>query len=304
MKSVFIRRGAAACAGVFLLAALSSYAQVITSAPDPRSAGSKLELHIDDRGDVEMHGLQVMQVSGKTIYGRLAWGTSFIRWIVLTDAKTVFTKRFDTPASVDDVRVGHYLSVSGSFSGSSDSIVMAARTVKDWSLHKDESSFSGTVLSVDHNAQSLVLKAESGSVVTVSIATSTSVYKGQVPIWITNIAVEDKILDAAGTYNYLTKTLAATRVLVYQNPVFFLPRNFEGKLVSVTATDFPTTLFIDVSGKVYTVYLGVTTDILKRDRSLATLKRFLLGDTVRFYGKIRETDLSAVDAEVVRNISL
>ncbi len=51
------------------------------------------------------------------------------------------------------------------------------------------------------------------------------------------------------------------------------------------------------------------TPILKNNKSIAQIARFVVGDTIRFYGAVREeektlTDALVVDAEVVRNLSL
>ena len=59
-----------------------------------------------------------------------------------------------------------------------------------------------------------------------------------------------------------------------------------------------------IDGKVYTVNLAQTTLVLNKVRSAALLSRFVVGDTVRIYGRIEEVDEPIIDAEILRNISL
>ena len=83
----------------------------------------------------------------------------------------------------------------------------------------------------------------------------------------------------------------------------FAPRNFEGTLKSISGTTLPATLVVTVSGTDYTVYLAKTTVVLKKNRSAATLGRFVVDDTVRFYGAIRQANFTEIDAEIVRDLN-
>lgn len=119
----------------------------------------------------------------------------------------------------------------------------------------------------------------------------------------------DTVVLADGVYDYSRNTLSASDIVVFQSKENFQPRNFEGKLKSIDGTSAPTILVVTIAGEDYTVMISSSTKVLKKNRSLVKLARFVVGDTVRFYGAIKENDKILYDklivpAEVVRNTSL
>jgi hypothetical protein len=42
---------------------------------------------------------------------------------------------------------------------------------------------------------------------------------------------------------------------------------------------------------------------MSKNKAATTLQRFTVGDMVRFYGSVRQTNLREIDSEVIRNIS-
>jgi hypothetical protein len=66
---------------------------------------------------------------------------------------------------------------------------------------------------------------------------------------------------------------------------------------------------VTVSGVDYTVKISDKTPVQKKNRAPGQLTRFVAGDTIRFFGAVREEektlqDALVVDAEVLRNLSL
>jgi len=50
----------------------------------------------------------------------------------------------------------------------------------------------------------------------------------------------------------------------------------------------PVNMVITVGGKDYKVYLPKGSVVMRKNRSSASLERFVAGDVVRFYGSIKE----------------
>ena len=138
---------------------------------------------------------------------------------------------------------------------------------------------------------------------TVRVGASTPIKKGARSVLFTDIAVGDKVLSVSGTYDYETGVLTATALEIFQDKTIFTPRNFEGTLKSISGTTLPATLVVTVAGTDYTVYLAKGASVLKKNRSAATLGRFVVDDAVRFYGAIRQANFTEVDAEVVRDLN-
>ena len=116
-----------------------------------------------------------------------------------------------------------------------------------------------------------------------------------------DITAGDKILSVAGLYDYPSNTLTASNVEVFQSKTIFKPRNFEGTLKSISGTTLPVSLVVTVGSTDYTIYLNEKASVLKNNKKPTTLTRFVVGDTVRAYGSIRETNLTEIDAEIVRD---
>ena len=43
--------------------------------------------------------------------------------------------------------------------------------------------------------------------------------------------------------------------------------------------------------------------MMSKNKAETTLQRFTVGDKVRFYGAIRQTNLFEIDAEIIRNLN-
>lgn len=281
----------------------------------PAFAAPVSEIHITPDGKFSAKNVVVMQKSesGTTFFGRVVWDAIFLRVTVLTAPGGVpakITKNNGGAATAADVKVGDILSVDGVLAPGADSLLINATAVRDYSLNKEEKSFSGTVKSVDYSG-SFVLSDKTLGSVTVRIDSNTIITRGVRTISLGEMAAGDKVLSASGVYDFETKTLAAAELTVYQDKAVFAPKNFEGKLKSLSSTALPTTMVVTIakspaSGLAagdYTVYLAANTSVMSKNKAATTLQRFTVGDSVRFYGAVRQTNLFEVDAEIVRNLS-
>ena len=204
---------------------------------------------------------------------------------------------------MDDIKEGQILDVDGTLAASGDNMIVNATRVRNTSLLRESKTISGSVRSIDRGASNLVLPNALLGTTTVSVGASTPIKKGARSVLFTDIAVGDKVVAVSGTYDYETGVLTATALEVFQDKTMFAPRNFEGTLKSISGTTLPATLVVTVSGTDYTVYLAKTTVVLKKNRSAATLGRFVVDDTVRFYGAIRQANFTEIDAEIVRDLN-
>lgn len=292
--------------GIFMLGlSVHSVFAVDTLAPvDPKTVGSTLEVHITDGGKMVLHGTQIIQVAGTTFYARSNWGNSSMRWMIRADESTKVLRRFDTEATLADIKPGHIVSVEGDFLASSDSISVMAKKIKDWSLATDKVEFNGIVTARATTTTSLDIKTSAGDKVTIAVTDSTSIVKGVIGIAFEKVAVGDKITFASGVYNHVTKVLTADSIKVHQDKSLFYPRNFEGTIVNITGSSLPATMTVMIGTKNYTVELTDKTEVLNRKKEKASIKRFFAEDTIRLYGSIKQDNLTTIVAEVVRNLDL
>lgn len=260
------------------------------------------EIHFTADGTFSAKNVVVYQKAGSNLFCRGTWDTAFIRFVVVTAPSTSISKARGERATVGEINEKDIITVEGVLATGGDSIVVHATSVEDVTLQVASKTLSGTVGSVDTGARTLTLKTKQLGTVSVS-AGSAAITKGIRSVTLGDITSGDKILSAAGTYDYSTNTLTATAIEMYQDKAVFAPRNFEGTLKSISGVVLPATFVVSVGGTDYTVYMGGTGVVLNTNKKAASLSRFMLGDTVRFYGAVRQTDLTEVDAEVIRDLA-
>lgn len=285
------------------IAAPNSYAPQSVGAGNP-------ELHIQANGTITLKSGRVDQIVGNTFYLGVTWGTLPMRFTMKTDTRTKVTKRYGGNATVSEINTGDYLDVEGEFFVGSDFFGVQGLRVKDWSLQEESGTFSGVVLEMGPSEE-LTLRTLQGQTISVRLATSSAVKvtKGSVVIPFGRLKKGDAVLSASGIYDYARNLLTANKIAVYQNKADFAARNFEGTLKQIVSAQMPATLIVSIGGVDHTVRLTEKTAVLKKNRSRAELARFVVGDTVRFYGPIREEEktlqeVMVVDADIVRNLNL
>ena len=268
----------------------------------PIVASANSDIHFTPDGSITASGILVYQKAGTNLFCRATWGSAFIRLVIVTDASTKVIKGHGESAGVADIAEQDIISLDGALATGADSMVILAKKITDSSLQSADKTFSGAVLSVDTNAQTFTLKDKVFGKVTVATVNAT-ITKGARTISLLDMKAGDKVLNVPGTYDYTTNTLTATSVVVYQDEKVFLPRNFQGTLKSISGTELPITIVVTIGGTDYTVHVPVGSTILKNSKAPALLSRFVVGDTVRFYGVVRPINLTEVDAEVLRDLN-
>lgn len=280
--------------GIFSRAQAAAYATVADD--------SLQDFHIDKDGNVNVRQVKVVQISGTSFYVRYYFGLAFIRMLIKTDQNTKVFRRFGDEIPLNQITVGDILNVEGKIESGADSLSVIASKITNFSNQKEIGSFQGIIVGTGSTTGSFILSTKNG-IITVTTGTTTQIKKGNRIINPDMVKNGDTVTDIVGTYDHASKTLDAYVITVYIDMRMFAARNFQGTLKTVSFGN-PTTLTVNAEGKDYTLMLRDKTEILNKTRKPVSIKRYIEGDTVRFYGAVREGDDPIIDAEVVRNLSL
>jgi len=270
----------------------------------PSSVGAgKPELHINSDKIMVVKSARVDRIVNTTMYLTMKWQDLPMHFTMKTNTKTTVVKRYGGFTEAANMKVGDYIDAEGEFFIGSDFFGFTAQKIKDWSLQEESATFSGKIVEI--NSGSFVLQTPEKSITVVPTGAVT-ITKGQVVIPWERIVKGDVVVLTDGVFDYPKNTLTTSNIAIFHSKDDFTPRNFQGTLKVIEGEN---ALIVSVNGSDYTVSLSSSTLILRKDRSQAKLARFVVGDTVRFYGAVLEKDniLSGqllVPAEVVRNISL
>ena len=259
---------------------------------------------VSEDGGAEIKNAVVFRIAGNTLFVRTYWDETFIRWTIRTDAKTQIIKRFSGATKFSEIAVGHVLNIDGTLLSGSETFNLNSTFIRDLSLENESGTFSGRVIKADASSNNLTMVTSAGTYITVKFNSGATIKKGAIYLQPSQIVVGDKVLSVSGIYHEPSQSIEASNVEIYQDPSIFIPHNFQGTIKGLLGTTLPATFTLVLKSKQYSVAMSDKTIIMKADRSLVDLKRFVEGDTVRIYGKIRKTDLTTIDAELVRNISL
>ena len=270
----------------------------LTAAADVSS-----EINFTSTGQFTGKNIVVFQKSGNDLFSRAVWGLAFIRIVLLPNASTTITKAHGEPATVADIQEQDVLDVTGTLVSGADTIMITPTTMRDQNLLSAGKTLTGIVKSTNLSAHTFVLTNPSFGNTTVQLTEGAQITKGQRTIFLPDLAIGDKVLSAVGTYDYSGNTFTASSLSVYQDPSVFVARNFQGTLKSIAGTSLPTSVVVTVSGIDYTVFLDAKASILSNAKKNASLSRFVAGDTVRFYGSIRQTNLTQIDSDTLRDLN-
>ena len=267
------------------------------------AANAPSEISIKPDGTFFATNVVVMQKSekaGTNLFSRVTWGNVFLRITVLASSAKI-TKNNGGSAVVEDIQVGDIISVKGTLAPGADSLVINALEVRDTSLNVESKSISGTIKTLNVPLNTLTLTDKKlGSI---TVVAPYNIQKGARVISVGELTAGDKVLSASGNFDYSTKTFTAESMEVYQNKSVFAAQNFQGTLKSLSGTALPTSAVITVGKTDYTIYLAASAQVMSKNKATTTLQRFTVGDTVRFYGSIRQTNLQEIDASLIRNLS-
>ncbi len=261
------------------------------------------EVRITSDGKASVAGAKVIQIAGSTIFTRLYWGDSYVRLMVKTNSKTKFLRGTGEATAISEVKMGDYLEMLGELESGGDSLVLIPTSVKNSSVQKQQTVFTGKVVSIDLSARSFSLNTTKTGVITVSTS-GAKFTKGNRSLDLEHVQIGDTITKVSGDYDFNTKTLVANSVVTYMDMSYYKPKNFEGVLQEVMGTTLPTSIKVLVGKTSFLVNLSQKTSILSKNKSNVLLSRFVVGDVVRMYGTIEEIDDPVMDIDIIRNMNL
>lgn len=278
-------------------------AAVLFAAPVAFAASDSSDLKITKDGKIIATNLSVIQKSDSTLFVRALWEGAFLRIVVTTSSSTDIRKNHGEKATVADIESGHTIDAEGALSSGGDGITFSASKIRDTALLRESKTFSGLIKSVDAQSQSFVLPDKSLGDVTVVVSSTVVMTQGKRQATFADVKKGLRVLSVVGSYDYATKILTPTSIELFQDKSVFAAKNFQGALKSVSGTALPAQITVSVDDKEYTVYLSEKTAVLSKNKAATTLNRFAVGDIVRIFGKIRETNLLEIDAEVARDLN-
>lgn len=281
---------------------LMTLAVFLTLAPASAFALSS-EIHVTKDGKANISSAKVMQQAGNTFFARLYWGDAFIRFTIKTNSSTKFLRATGEATTIAEIKDGDLLDVSGELQSQSDTLTIVASSIKNSSVQKEQANLSGIVTAINPPLQQFTLNNKERGFVTVNTSTSTQFTKGNRSLDLEHIRIGDRITKASGDYDIPLRTLVASSVTTYIDPLLYKPRLLVGRLAEAPTSE-NNSIKVTINGVPFTVFLSSTTTIMRKDKSTTTLQRFIKGDTIRIYGTRREVDEPIIDAEVVRNINL
>ncbi|MCX6701796.1 MAG: DUF5666 domain-containing protein [Candidatus Zambryskibacteria bacterium] len=267
-------------------------------------AFSSSEVNITKDGTASISSAKIIQVAGSTFFARLYWGDLYLRLTIKTTSSTKFFRGTGELTTLSEISTGDIVDASGQIDSGSDVLTLTALSIKNSSVQKKQTTFSGKVTGVDLSGRKFMLDVKNFGVITVNINATTQFTKGSRTLDLEHVKVGDIITKTAGDYDLSTKTLVANTVLTYVDLSYYKPKNFEGVLKEVSGTVAPTSIKVLINGVSFVINITDKTSILSKNRNSTLLSRFILGDTIRIYGAIREVDDPIIDAGIIRNISL
>ncbi len=268
------------------------------------AVGSTLEVHITHAGGVLARGAKVTAVGTSSITASQTWGSYVSVWTVNVVPSTDFYRRFGGASTLSEVHIGDYISFSGMLDTAQPQGTVNAKVIKDFSVQKTNSTFSGSVISRNASTTSFVLSTKERGTVTVNLSASTIVKKESAAATFSDITVGDKISKATGVWDNALNTLSASQVVIYVDQHLLNKRTFEGILGSSTGSTTPTTFSYTVGSKVYTVNVTSSTALMSSSWNPITVSLLHAGDKVRVYGAVQASNMNMIDAYVVRDTSV
>lgn len=142
--------------------------------------------------------------------GSSEYVTTTESWTVNVTSATKLYRKYMKTATIEEMLVGDKVEVRGTLSGTN---TLNARVVRNNSLIIKYGDFQGTVLSVNADAKTFVLRTKEKKLgdVTITVTDATKYVDENGLRAFTDLTVGDRV-KVLGTYNSATKKIAATRV--------------------------------------------------------------------------------------------
>ena len=98
----------------------------VEAAPAPTQ-----EMHIANNGLVYVQGAQIVGISDSAIIAKSSWEAEQFTWTITTDRQTKFFLNNGETSSINSIKVGDYVSVTGLLNGGNSGIGIKASSIRD-----------------------------------------------------------------------------------------------------------------------------------------------------------------------------
>jgi hypothetical protein len=88
------------------------------------------EMHIANNGLMLLRGAEVLSLSGSSIKVDVSWSSGTLTWTLMTNNNTVFLTSTGQKATMEDIKVGDYLTVTGTMYNTGSEPTIAAKYVR------------------------------------------------------------------------------------------------------------------------------------------------------------------------------
>lgn len=263
-------------------------------------AGSSQSLSISSKGVVEVNGVKIASINGLVLTVNSNWGSTEFTWKIKVLDNAKFIRRYSEKSTLAELSVGDFISVRGTLDTNASQPTVNATWIKDWSIQTYNSTFRGTIESINTDAGRMVV-ATNNTKITIFASDTTKVKRGNTIIKFSDLVLGEKV-TTYGLYNNQNVSLQATSIVANQ------PKKqvFNGMLKTLSDVNKPTSLVMTIGAQDYRVYIAADTSILNSRWLRTTLNNFTADNALQVYGSVRPVMNSetSIDATIVRNLSL
>lgn len=280
----------------FLLPLVVS-AQTLTTPVEGHMVSDSMKAHVEARMETRKetkeikkieHALtgKVTAINGTSLTVLAKKGTYTVD---VSQAK--FVRRFGAVMTLGDVQVNDELTINGTVS-SSTSTMVTAKVVRDLSLQARNGSFEGTVSNITANSFTLSTKNRKDQTINLT-ASTTFMNDGKVSTAAALMNGSRVVVSGVWDRTNSDVTAKKVRIVIATKQVAGTISALSGNILTVTGKTPTTTFSVDVTGA----------KVLRLHGSVGTIAELKVGDKVEIHGK-QATTSSNILASWIRDLSI
>jgi hypothetical protein len=264
------------------------------------------EVTITKDGKATVSSARVMQLAGPTLYTRLYWGDAFVRLLVKGNSFTKVYRSTGEVSSLSEIGEGDLLNMEGTLEPGGTALVLIPTTIKNISDQKKQIVSSGVVTALNLDVSTLIIQTKKYGAITANVGTTTQLIKGSRVVALSKVKTGDIVKQVSGSLDMGSKKLEAAGISIYVDPHLFEPQLHLMQLTGIvmSASSTVTSMTATKDNISYTLIPKSNITFLNKNRASVSPSRFVVGDTIRVWGALEETDVPTIDVEVVRNMNL
>jgi hypothetical protein len=168
------------------------------------------QVSVATNGQTMVRGARVVSVSGDVITAVTTWGSTSVKWRVLTTGSTRFVPQMNSREMLRAIARGHVIAFSGPMDMSSEQPTIVAGVIKNESLLKSAVVVDGSILRA---GDAMIEVATEHGTSTVAVSTGTIMTLDGNRVRLRDLR-PGATIKAFGTLNTVSEILAADRVTV------------------------------------------------------------------------------------------